>query len=144
VVLFEEVGGARWLLQVQVGPAQARAIGAARRGWVSLEPLGLRQRLGAATGHRLVMVVIGAGVDGDRGAVVVLDDGGRIAAEVPDAVLLALTEGVPITAEDDLLGAAGGTADPAGGAPEPDPAQWDLLTRFRQFLDHVEADDFAF
>ncbi|MCO1654622.1 bifunctional nuclease domain-containing protein [Pseudonocardia humida] len=141
VLLFEEVGGAARLLRMEVGPVRARAIEAAWRG-ERVEPatLGLLGLLRAAVGHRPVRVVIGAGAAGRWAATVLLDGGGQVLTDPPDAVLLALADRVPIMAEDDLLSPAGTGA--AGLAPEPTPAQREQLHRFRRFLADVVPDDF--
>jgi bifunctional DNase/RNase len=137
VVLFEEVGGTGRLLQLEVEPARALAIEAAWLGGrVGPAVLGLLGRLRAEVGHRAARVVIGLGATGRWTATVLLDDGGQVLVERSDAVLLALADRVPISAEDDLLGPAGTDGDLT-------PAQREQLHRFRRFLAGVVPADFA-
>src|SRR5699024_7011903 len=61
-------------------------------------------------------------------------DGKRISARPSDAVLLALTADAPVYVAESVLDADG------IDAPEPDE---EAVAQFREFLDHVSAEDFS-
>ncbi|WP_019159799.1 bifunctional nuclease family protein [Brevibacterium senegalense] len=123
-------------LPIWIGPSESALIQMAQRGLVSARPLT----------HQLLLDVLdhyGSGVE--RVTVtrreehtffarIDTTDGKQISARPSDAVLLALTADAPVFVSQTVL-------DEDGiDAPEPDE---DAVAEFREFLDHVSAEDFG-
>ncbi len=139
IVLLRERDGDRYL-PIWIGAAEATAIAYAQQGVVPPRPLthDLMRSVIDDLGHTLTRVRIVGLVDGAFHAVLAIDggadDGGTdIDSRSSDAIALALRTGAEIVAEDALLDEAGvEMAEP----------EEDEVEKFKEFLDHVSADDF--
>lgn len=141
IVLLRERDGSRYL-PIWVGAAEAAAIAYAQQGVVPPRPLthDLIKNLLGDLGHTLDRVritrleegVFHAVLDIDGGA----DGGGRsIDSRSSDAIALALRFGVDIVTTEELL-------DHAGVAMAEEEQEENEVEKFKEFLDHVSADDF--
>ncbi|KGN33359.1 hypothetical protein N802_15095 [Knoellia sinensis KCTC 19936] len=140
IVLLRERDGSRYL-PIWVGAAEAAAIAYAQQGVVPPRPLthDLLKNVLDELGHTLDRVRITSLQDGVFHAVLDIDggaDGGgqSIDSRSSDAIALALRVGVEITATEELLEEAGVAM---AGEQEDDEVE-----KFKEFLDHVSADDF--
>src|SRR5674476_396065 len=115
IVLLRERGGERYL-PIWIGAAEATAIAYAQQGVVPPRPMT----------HDLLKNSI-------FHATLVFDGAVEVSARSSDAIALALRTGTSILVEDSLLDEAG-----VAIAAEED----DEVERFREFLDHVSAEDF--
>jgi bifunctional DNase/RNase len=139
IVLLRERDGVRYL-PIWIGAAEATAIAYAQQGVVPPRPLthDLLRNVIDELGHTLTRVRIVALKDGVFHAVLDLDggaaDGGTdIESRSSDAIALALRAGAEIVAEEELLAEAG---------VEMAENEDDEVEKFKEFLDHVSADDF--
>ena len=134
IVLLREVAGDRYL-PIWIGAVEATAIAFAQQGVVPPRPLthDLLKDVLDATGHVLTEVQIVDVKDGVFFASLVFDDGVEVSARPSDSIALALRTGTRIVASDDVLTEAGLTAPPE---------QEDEVEKFREFLDHVDPEDF--
>ncbi|MGL5816981.1 MAG: bifunctional nuclease family protein [Phycicoccus sp.] len=139
IVLLRERDGTRYL-PIWIGAAEATAIAYAQQGVVPPRPLthDLLQNVIEGLGHQLTRVritalregVFHAMLDLDGGA----DDGGTdVESRSSDAIALALRAGADIVADEALLDEAG---------VEMADTEDDEVEKFKEFLDHVSADDF--
>lgn len=140
IVLLRERDGTRYL-PIWVGAAEAAAIAYAQQGVVPPRPLthDLLKNVLDELGHTVDRVRIISLEDGVFHAVLDIDggaDGGgtSIDSRSSDAIALALRAGVDIVTSEDLLDEAG-----VAMAGEQDD---DEVEKFKEFLDHVSADDF--
>ncbi|MFC5995909.1 bifunctional nuclease family protein [Pseudonocardia hispaniensis] len=95
----------------------------------------------AGLGRRLEGVEITELRDGRFSAVLVFDQGIRIAALPSDALAVAVREQLPIGVAEEILDEVGQPIDelfPAGGAAPPD----QQLREFREFIEDVSPEDF--
>lgn len=141
IVLLRERDGSRYL-PIWVGAAEAAAIAYAQQGVVPPRPLthDLIKNLIDDLGHTLTRVritrldagVFHAELDIDGG-----DAGGgqSIDSRSSDAIALALRFGVDIVTTEVLL-------DEAGVAMAEEEQEENEVEKFKEFLDHVSADDF--
>ncbi len=134
IVLLRERGGDRFL-PIWVGAPEASAIAFAQQGVVPPRPLthDLLKDVIEAVGRSVVEVRIVAVKDGVFHAELVLDGGTVISSRSSDAIALALRTGSPILGAEEVL--------ETGGVPVPDQDE-DEVEKFREFLDHVSAEDF--
>ena len=140
IVLLRERDGSRYL-PIWVGAAEAAAIAYAQQGVVPPRPLthDLLKNVLDDLGHHLDRVRITALQEGVFHAVLDIDGGEEgggqsIDSRSSDAIALALRAGVDIVTTEDLLDEAGVAM--AGEQEE------DEVEKFKEFLDHVSADDF--
>lgn len=149
MVLLREVGGSRYL-PIWIGAGEASAIANAQEGIVPPRPLthDLMVDTLATLGHRLTEVHI-TELDGGTFYAVLLVDGVEVSARPSDAIALALRVGSDIYCADDVLDEAGvevpegddtGAAEAEGGEPVDSDNE---VEKFREFLDHVNPDDFV-
>ena len=136
IVLLRERNGERYL-PIWIGAAEATAIAYAQQGIEPPRPLthDLMKNLLDALGHRLTEVRIAELRDGVFHAALVIDGSTEISARSSDAIALALRTGTAITAGETLL-------EEAGVAMSADDDADDEVERFKEFLDHVSAEDF--
>ncbi|MFC7488679.1 bifunctional nuclease family protein [Knoellia sp. CPCC 206453] len=141
IVLLRERDGSRYL-PIWVGAAEAAAIAYAQQGVVPPRPLthDLIKNLLDDLGHTLVRVRITSLEDGVFHAELDIDggaDGGGLSIDSrsSDAIALALRFGVDIVTTEDLL-------DQAGVAMAEEEQEENEVEKFKEFLDHVSADDF--
>src|SRR3954451_8338286 len=137
IVLLRERDGDRYL-PIWIGAAEATAIAYAQQGIEPPRPLthDLMKNVIEGLGHRLTEVRIGELRDGVFHAALILDGTTEISSRSSDAIALALRTGTTIVAGESLLEEAG----VAMSAEDED--KDDEVERFREFLDHVSAEDF--
>lgn len=143
IVLLREVDGDRYL-PIWVGAVEATAIAYAQQGVVPPRPLthDLMRDILVAIGAPLRAVHITALTEGVFYASLVFESGVQVSARPSDAIALALRMQVPILGSDDVLDEAGvelpDEPDDAGEvSPEVE------VERFRDFLEHVNPEDFG-
>ncbi|KRA28090.1 MULTISPECIES: bifunctional nuclease family protein [unclassified Nocardioides] len=134
IVLLRESSGERYL-PIWIGAVEATAIAFAQQGVTPPRPLthDLMRDILTATGSDLSEVRITDVKDGVFFATLVFASGVEVSARPSDSIALALRTGTTIYCEDAVLAEAG-IAAPA--------EEEDEVERFREFLDHVSADDF--
>ncbi|KGN38638.1 bifunctional nuclease family protein [Knoellia subterranea] len=141
IVLLRERDGSRYL-PIWVGAAEAAAIAYAQQGVVPPRPLthDLLKNILDEIGHTLSRVRIRALEEGVFHAVLEIDGGtaaggADVDSRSSDAIALALRCGVEIVTSEALL-------DEAGVAMAEDDQEENEVEKFKEFLDHVSADDF--
>lgn len=134
IVLLREESGERYL-PIWIGAVEATAIAFAQQGVVPPRPLthDLLKDVLDATGNTLSEVRITDMSEGVFYATLVLGSGVEVSARPSDSIALALRTGTRIVCDEDVLDEAG-LAVPA--------EQEDEVERFREFLDHVNPEDF--
>ena len=136
IVLLRERGGDRYL-PIWIGAAEATAIAYAQQGIQPPRPLthDLMKNVIEGLGHRLTEVRIVELRDGIFYAALILDGTTEISSRSSDAIALALRTGTEIVAGETLL-------EEAGVSMASDEDADDEVERFKEFLDHVSAEDF--
>jgi bifunctional DNase/RNase len=141
IVLLKERDGSRHL-PIWIGAAEASAIAYAQQGIVPPRPLthDLLKSVIDELGHELTGVRIVSLEDGVFRATLSFDGGAAsggvdVDSRSSDAIALALRVGAEISADEGLLEEAGVIMEEAGEDEE--------VEKFKEFLDHVSADDFA-
>jgi len=136
IVLLRERDGDRYL-PIWIGAAEATAIAYAQQGIEPPRPLthDLMKNVLDALGHRLTEVRIVELREGVFHAALVIDGTTEISSRSSDAIALALRTGTTIVAGETLL-------EEAGVAMSADEDKEDEVERFKEFLDHVSAEDF--
>ena len=136
VLLLRESNGDRYL-PIWIGAAEATAIAYAQQGIEPPRPLthDLMKNVIEGLGHRLTEVRIVELRDGVFHAALILDGTTEISSRSSDAIALALRTGTTIVAGESLL-------EEAGVAMSGEEDKDDEVERFREFLDHVSAEDF--
>ena len=150
VVMLQEVGGARRILFIFIGNAEADAIVKAMRGSVPPRPLthDLFRDVLEALGARLDRVVVTELRIDDEGngtffAELHLSVGEArhvVSARPSDAIALAARTGSPIFASDALVEAEGKVPEDESAEPEPDEQ---LVEKFHDFIEGIRPEDFA-
>lgn len=134
MLLLRERGGAQRYLPLWIGTAEATAIANAKEGVEPPRPMthDLMATLLRELGHTNIEGYITAVRSGVfYGEIVV--DGHHISARPSDIVALALRAGFAVRCPKELLDEVGVEAS--------EPAE-DEVERFREFLDHIEPEDF--
>ena len=136
ILLLRERDGERYV-PIWIGAPEATAIAYAQQGIEPPRPLthDLMKNILDALGHRLTEVRIAELRDGVFHAALVIDGSTEISARSSDAIALALRTGTAITAGETLL-------EQAGVAMSADEDADDEVEKFKEFLDHVSAEDF--
>lgn len=134
IVLLRERDGGRYL-PIWIGAAEAAAITYAQQGVVPPRPLthDLMRDVLAALGHELTEVRIVALRDSVFHAALIVDGKTEISSRASDAIALALRTGSKVLVEPSILDEAAIVV-----SSEED----DEVERFKEFLDHVSAEDF--
>jgi bifunctional DNase/RNase len=134
IVLLRERDGGRYL-PIWIGAPEAAAITYAQQGVVPPRPLthDLMRDLLAVLGHTLTEVRIVALRDSVFHAALVIDGNTEVSARASDAIALALRTGAKVYVEPSILDEAAIVV-----TSEED----DEVERFKEFLDHVSAEDF--
>jgi bifunctional DNase/RNase len=134
IVLLREREGGRYL-PIWIGAPEAAAITYAQQGVVPPRPLthDLMRDILAALGHELTEVRIVALRDSVFHAALVIDGKTEISSRASDAIALALRTGSKVLVEPSIL-------DEAAIVVSSD--EDDEVERFKEFLDHVSAEDF--
>jgi bifunctional DNase/RNase len=142
VLLLQEASGDHRLLPVWIGIAEANAITVEKQRIALPRPMThqLIADVIDAFGRHVEQVRITDIRDNIFFAELVLDQNTRISARVSDAIALALHLGIPIHADDSVLGAAAvaSTSVRADG----DDHTTDEVEEFRRFLDTASPEDF--
>jgi bifunctional DNase/RNase len=135
IVLLREREGGRRYLPIWIGAPEAAAITYAQQGVVPPRPLthDLMRDLLTALGHELTEVRIVALKDSVFHAALVIDGKTEISARPSDAIALALRTGSKVLVESSIL-------DEAAIVVSSD--EDDEVEKFKEFLDHVSAEDF--
>lgn len=140
-----ESAGRRRYLPIWIGAVEASAIATAQQGEPTERPPTheLMRRLVDALGDELDEVRIVSVEDGVYVAELKFTSGATVDARPSDSIALALRAGARIVCAEDVLDVAGVTGDApdgsAGDGIDPD----EEIERFREFLDHVDPEDFA-
>jgi len=124
------------LVPILIGPSEASAIASAQAGIVPPRPMThdlLRDALLAA-GAPVDHVEIKRLEDGVFHAALVLASGRHVDARASDAIAVALRFACPVLCSAEVVALAGVEMRPA--------ASEDDISQFREFLDHVSAEDF--
>lgn len=156
LVLLQDPGTGT-LVPIWVGAPEASAIALWQQGITPPRPMthDLLVDVIAAAGTALEAVRISSVLDAVFHAELVLDNGARVDARASDAIACALRAGVPVLCAADVLHEAGvdpeqaiedddedGTDESVTGVPRT--ADRDAeLSKFREFLDSVDPEDFA-
>lgn len=146
IVLLREMTGRGRILPIFIGGAEAAAIAFALEGVVTPRPLthDLFRNVLEALDVQLVRVVLTGLDDGTFLAELELSTPSgtsTVSCRPSDGIALALRTTSPIVATEELLDEAGQTpiieTDETGESPE------DVVEQFRDFIEHVEPEDFA-
>jgi bifunctional DNase/RNase len=134
IVLLRERNGERYL-PIWIGAAEATAIAYAQQGVEPPRPLthDLLKDIIETLGHRVTQVRIVELRDKVFYAILVIDGTTEISARPSDAIAIALRTQTEIVVAEAVLDEAG-----VALTPEED----DEVEKFREFLDHVSAEDF--
>ena len=162
VVILKEVDGDRHL-PIWIGAYEAEAIAMELQGVTASRPLpyDLMRTIITDLGSEVQRVVISAVVDDVfHATIVVVRDGNpiEIDSRSSDAIALAVRVKVPILVADEIMDQAGVAVDsdtddepvarPAGareapsGSEQPNPAEEEKLSVFRDFINSLDLDDF--
>ena len=144
ILLLRETGGAKRVLPIYIGGPEAAAIAYALEGVESPRPLthDLLKVILGELGATLVKVTVTDLVEHTFYAELDLQVGDRhhlVSSRPSDAIALAVRTGTPIFAADKVLDEAGQSATP----PEREGEADEILEEFRDFIEHVNPDDFA-
>ena len=134
IVLLKELGGIRYL-PIWIGAVEATAIAFAQQGINSTRPMThdlLIESL-KSVGSSIKSIELTELKDGIFYAQLNLNGGERVSARPSDAIVLALRVAAPILATEELFNQA--------GIEIPEPAD-DEVEKFKEFLDHVNPEDF--
>lgn len=134
IVLLRERDGGRYL-PIWIGAPEAAAITYAQQGVVPPRPLthDLMKDMLEALGHELTEVRIVALRESVFHAALIIDGKTEISSRASDAIALALRTGSKVLVEPSILDEAAIVV-----SSEED----DEVERFKEFLDHVSAEDF--
>jgi len=134
IVLLKESGGIRYL-PIWVGAVEATAIAFAQQGIVSQRPMthDLLIEITTTLGSSIESVHLVELRDGIFYANLNLAEGKVVSARPSDAIAIALRTSAPIFATEELFGQA--------GVEIPDSNE-DEVEKFKEFLDHVNPEDF--
>ena len=143
VVLLREHGGGRRVLPIYIGPEEAKAIALALDGVTTPRPMthDLMRDLLVTLGASVQRVVLTELRDSTFFAEVELMLSGRVhrvSSRPSDAIALAVRVEAAIFASDEVLDDAGTPA--VDGQPE---EQDQIVDEFRQFIEHVNPEDFS-
>ena len=138
IVLVKELDGERYL-PIWVGAVEATAIAFAQQGVTPPRPLthDLMASLVEAVGRPLLKVFLTEIRDGIFYSDLYFEGDVVISARPSDALALALRLGTPIFASEELMTAAGVEIPESSENPEEE------VERFKEFLDHINPEDFA-
>lgn len=140
LVLLRETEGRRYL-PIWIGAVEASAIAVAQQGAASERPLTheLMAHVVEALGDELEEVRIVDVAEGVFFASLLFASGAEVDARPSDSIALALRTGARIVCAEDVLDAAGIESTSLEGGPDED----EEVEKFREFLDHVDPEDFG-
>lgn len=142
VVILREQSGQRRLLPIFIGTPEAQAIALAMQQIETPRPMShdLMRNMLDEIGAQVERVVVTELRDGTFYADILLrmkNDVKAISSRPSDAIALAIRTGSPIFVEEVVL-------DEAGRPEESDPERAEqVVEEFREFIDHVNPEDFA-
>lgn len=143
VVLLRETGGARRVLQIYIGPEEAKAIALALENVVTPRPMShdLMRDLLVALGVGVPRVVVTELRDNTYFAEIEMHRQGeihRVSSRPSDAIALAVRVDAAIFASEEVLEDAGTPL-----AEEGEEEGEELVDQFREFIENVNPEDFA-
>lgn len=146
IVLLREVGGAGRILPIFIGGAEATAIAFVLEGVVAPRPLthDLLRNVLDSLDNQLVRVVLTGLDEGTFLAELELSgpQGTRsVGCRPSDGIALALRTSSPIVATEELLDEAGQT--PIVADADPGSSTEEVVEQFKDFIEHVDPEDFA-
>lgn len=142
VVILRETSGRRRLLPIFIGTPEAQAIALSMQNIETPRPMthDLMKNLLDEVGAEVSRITVTALRDGTFYAEIALSAAGEVhmvSSRPSDAIALAVRIGSPIFAEEEVL-------DEAGRVEQPDEEQAEqMVEEFREFIDHVNPEDFA-
>jgi bifunctional DNase/RNase len=146
VILLRETGGTRRVLQIYIGPEEAKAIALALENVVTPRPMthDLMRDLLAALSVAVPRVIVTELRENTYYAEIELHQQGqvnRVSSRPSDAIALAVRVDAAIFASEQVLDDAGTPI--AEDEEEPEGDREELVDQFRQFIDQVNPEDFA-
>jgi bifunctional DNase/RNase len=142
VVILRETGGQRRLLPIFIGGPEAQAIALSMQNIETPRPMthDLIKNLLTEVGAQVERITVTELREGTFFAEIVLSAQGEVhtvSSRPSDAIALAIRVGSPIFAEEEVL-------DEAGRVEQPDEEEAEqMVEQFRDFIDHVNPEDFA-
>lgn len=142
VVILREVEGQRRVLPIFIGVPEAQAIALTMQNIETPRPMthDLMKNLLDEVGAHVERITVTELREGTFFAEIVLRAQGEVhtvSSRPSDAIALAIRIGSPIFAEDEVL-------DEAGRVEQPDEEEAEqVVEQFRDFIDHVNPEDFA-
>jgi bifunctional DNase/RNase len=142
VVILREVAGQRRVLPIFIGVPEAQAIALTMQNIETPRPMthDLMKNLLDEVGAQVERITITELREGTFFAEIILSAQGEVrtvSSRPSDAIALAVRIGSPIFAEEDVL-------EEAGRVEQPDEEEAEqVVEQFRDFIDHVNPEDFA-
>ena len=142
VVILREVAGQRRVLPIFIGVPEAQAIALTMQNIETPRPMthDLMKNLLDEVGAQVERITVTELREGTFFAEIVVSAQGEVrtvSSRPSDAIALAIRIGSPIFAEDDVL-------EEAGRVEQPDEEEAEqVVEQFRDFIDHVNPEDFA-
>jgi uncharacterized protein len=142
VVILREVAGQRRVLPIFIGVPEAQAIALTMQNIETPRPMthDLMKNLLDEVGAQVERITITELREGTFFAEIILSAQGEVrtvSSRPSDAIALAIRIGSPIFAEEDVL-------EEAGRVEQPDEEEAEqVVEQFRDFIDHVNPEDFA-
>jgi uncharacterized protein len=142
VVILREVAGQRRVLPIFIGVPEAQAIALTMQNIETPRPMthDLMKNLLEEVGAQVERITVTELREGTFFAEIVLSSRGEVrsvSSRPSDAIALAIRIGSPIYAEEDVL-------EEAGRVEQPDEEEAEqVVEQFRDFIDHVNPEDFA-
>ena len=142
VVILREVAGQRRVLPIFIGVPEAQAIALTMQNIETPRPMthDLMKNLLDEVGAQVERITVTELREGTFFAEIILSSHGEVrtvSSRPSDAIALAIRIGSPIYAEDEVL-------EEAGRVEQPDEEEAEqVVEQFRDFIDHVNPEDFA-
>jgi uncharacterized protein len=142
VVILREVAGQRRVLPIFIGVPEAQAIALTMQNIETPRPMthDLMKNLLDEVGAQVERITVTELREGTFFAEIILSAQGEVrtvSSRPSDAIALAIRMGSPIFAEEDVL-------EEAGRVEQPDEEEAEqVVEQFRDFIDHVNPEDFA-
>jgi uncharacterized protein len=143
VVILRETGGQRRVLPIFIGTPEAQAIALSMQNIETPRPMthDLMKNLLDEVGARVERITVTALRDGTFYAEIALTSSGEVrtvSSRPSDAIALAVRCSAPLFASEELL-------DEVGQEPTPEPEEEaeEIIDEFRDFIEHVNPDDFG-
>ena len=142
VVILRETAGQRRVLPIFIGTPEAQAIALSMQNIETPRPMthDLMKNLLDEVGAEVDRITVTALRDGTFFAEIVLSSAGEVhtvSSRPSDAIALAIRIGSPLFAEEAVPAVAGRVAQPDEEQAE------QMVEEFREFIDHVNPEDFA-